>query len=109
MQTTSSNTVAAITNGAWRIDGNGLFLVFADVAFSINKMRKVDLNHCQLKRHYACGLVECMKKEFCEFSIDCADAGKYCGHQSVEYTEMMNRALIAMSDQEKAMDSVAIM
>jgi hypothetical protein len=36
MQTTSSHKVTVITHGALRIDGNGLFLVFADVAFSIN-------------------------------------------------------------------------
>jgi hypothetical protein len=50
-----------------------------------------------------------MKKDFCEFCIDCAYAGKYCGHPSIKYNETMNRALIAMSDQEKAMDSAAIM
>jgi hypothetical protein len=72
-------------------------------------MRQADLNNCKLKRHYACGLVECMKKDFCEFCIDCADAGKYCGHPSINYTETMNRALIAMSDQEKAKDSTATM
>jgi hypothetical protein len=85
----------------------GIF-VFADGAFSINIMKQADLNNCKLKRHYSCGLVECMKKDFCEFCIDCADAGKYCGHPSIKYNETMNRALIEMSDQEKSMDSVAI-
>src|SRR5665647_578793 len=102
MQTTSSHKVIVIAHGAWRIDGNGLFLVFADVAFSINIMRQVDLNNCKLKRYYSCGLVECMKKVFCEFCINCADAGKYCGHPSIKYNETMNGALIAMSDQAKA-------
>lgn len=50
-----------------------------------------------------------MKKDFCEFCIDCADAGKYCGHPSIKYNETMNQALIAMSDQENAMESAAIM
>jgi hypothetical protein len=109
MQTTSSNKVAAITHGVWRIDGNGLFLVFADVVFSINMMRQVELNDCKLKRHFTCGLVECMKKDFCEFSINCADAGKYCRHPSIKYTETMYRELIAMSDQVRAMDSAARM
>ena len=109
MQTTNSHKVAVITHGAWHIDGNGLFLVFADVAFSINIMRQVDLNNCKLKRHYSCGLVECMKKDFCKFCINCADAGKYCGHPSIKYNETINRTLIAMSDQEKAMESAAIM
>jgi len=108
MQTTSSRKVTVITHGAWRIDGNGLILVFADVAFSINIMRQADLNNCKLKRHYSCGLVECMNKDLCEFCIDCADAGKYCGHPSIKYNETMNWALIAMSDQEKAMASAAI-
>lgn len=49
-----------------------------------------------------------MKKDVCEFSINCADAGKYCGHPSVRYSETINRALIAMSDQEKVMESAAI-
>ena len=30
-RTTSSHKVTVITHGAWRIDGNVLFLVFADV------------------------------------------------------------------------------
>jgi hypothetical protein len=93
MQTTSSNKVAAI----------------ADAAISINMMRKEDLNNCELRIHYTCGLVECMKVDFCEFSIDCADAGKYCGHPSIKYSEKMNRALIEMSEQENAMDSAAVM
>ena len=49
-----------------------------------------------------------MKKVLCKFCIDCADAGKYCGHPSIKYNETINMALIAMSDQEKAMDSAAI-
>ena len=49
------------------------------------------------------------EENFCEFCIDCADAGKYCGHPSIKYYETMDRALIAMSDQEKAMESAAIM
>jgi hypothetical protein len=109
MPATRSHKVTVITRGAWRIDGIGLFLVFADVTFSISIMRQVDLNNCKSKIHYSCGLVECMKKDFCEFCINCADAGKYCGHPSVKYTETMNQALIAMSDQEKAMDSAAIL
>lgn len=109
MQTANSHKVAAITHGAWHIDDNGLFLAFADVAFSINIMRQADLNNCKLKRHYSCGLMECMKKVFCEFCINCADAGQYCGHPSIKYNETINRALIAMRDQEKAMDSAAIM
>jgi hypothetical protein len=71
-------------------------------------MAKADLNNCKLRSHLSCGLVECMKKDFCEFSINCADAGKYCGHPSVRYNETINRALSAMSDQEKVMDSAAI-
>jgi len=109
MQTTSSHKVTVITHGVWRIDDNGFFLVFVEVVFSINIMSQVDLNNCKSKRHYSCGLVECMKKDFCEFCIDCTDAGKYCGHPSNQYNETINRALIAMSDQEKAMDSAAIM
>jgi hypothetical protein len=50
-----------------------------------------------------------MKDDFCEFSIDCADAGKYCKHPSIKYSEKMNRALIEMSEQEHAMDSAATM
>ncbi|MCR4299429.1 MAG: hypothetical protein NUV75_11905 [Gallionella sp.] len=109
MQTSSSHKVTVITHGAWHIDDNGLFLVFADVAVSINIMRQADLKNCKLKIHYSCGLVECMKKDFCEFCINCADAGKYCGHPSIKYNETMNQALIEMSDPEKAMDSAAIM
>lgn len=109
MQTTSSNMVAVTTHGAWCIDENGLFLVFSDEYFSINMMRNEDLNHCQSKCHYTCGLVECMKIGHCEFSIDCADAGNYCGHPSVKYTETMHQALIAMRDEEKAIDSAAML
>jgi hypothetical protein len=72
-------------------------------------MRQADLNNCKLKRHFSCGLVECMKKDVCEFSINCAAAGKYCRHPSIKYTETMNQALIAMSAQEMAVDSAAIM
>jgi hypothetical protein len=109
MQMTISHKVTVITRGAWRIDSIGLFLVFADVAFSISIMRQVDLSNCKSKLHYSCGLVECMKIKFCKFCIDCADAGKYCGHPSIKYSETMNRALIAMSDQEKAMASATIL
>jgi hypothetical protein len=109
MQTTSSNKVVTIAHGALRIDGSGWFLVFADVAYSIDLMRQVDLDNCQSKRHFACGLVECMKSDYCEFSINCADAGKYCRHPSIKYSEAMNRELIAMSDQVKAADSAARM
>jgi hypothetical protein len=101
--------VAATTRAAWCIDANGLFLVFADVYFSMSMMRKADLIHCQSKCHYACGLVECMKDDRCEFSIDCADAGNYCGHPSVGYSETMHRALIAMRDQERAIGSAAML
>jgi hypothetical protein len=72
-------------------------------------MGQADLSNCKSKRLYSCGLVECMKKEYCEFCINCADAGKYCGHPSIKYNEKINQALIAMSDQEKAMDSAATM
>lgn len=65
-------------------------------------MKKVDLKNCESKKHYACGLVECEKEGFCEFSIDCADAGKFCRHPSVKYTDKMEQALIEISEQEKA-------
>jgi hypothetical protein len=71
MQTTSSHKVTVITHGALRIDGNGLFLVFADVAFSIN-------------------IIETSRP-------------------LSNIKETINRALIAMSAQAKAMDSAAIM
>ncbi|MDP1635945.1 MAG: hypothetical protein Q8L69_14850, partial [Gallionellaceae bacterium] len=87
----------------------GSFLVSAYVVFSINIMRQAGQNNCKLKRHFACGLVECMKNDFCEFCINCADAGKYCGHPSIKYTETMKQALIAMRDQVKVMDSAARM
>jgi hypothetical protein len=89
------------------IDGNDRTLVFAGVAISINMMRQMDLDDCQSKRHFACGLVECMKNDLCEFSIDCAGAGKYCRHPSIKYSETMDRELLAMSGQVKAMDSAA--
>lgn len=109
MQTNCSRKVIATTQGAWRIDDNGLLIVFADFSFLINSMRHAYLDNCKSKRPYSCGLVECMKKVVCEFCIDCADAGKYCGHPSIKYNETINRALIEMSAQEKAMDSAALM
>lgn len=102
MQMTSFNMVAAIPHSAWYSDGDGSGLIFGDVVFSFNIMRHVNLNYCKSKRHFACGLVECMKDDYCEFSIDCADAGNFCRHPSVKYTDTMDRELIAMSDQEKA-------
>jgi hypothetical protein len=50
-----------------------------------------------------------MKEVFCKSCIDCADAGKYCGHPSIKYNEAIYMALIAISDQGKAMDSAVIM
>jgi hypothetical protein len=82
---------------------------FRSVAFSINMMKQVDLDNCKSKRHFACGLVECMKSDYCEFSINCADSGKYCRHPSIQYSEAMDRELIAMSGQVKAADSAARM
>lgn len=53
-----------------------------------------DLENCEYKKRYACGLVECMTSSFCEFSIDCGDAGSFCKHPSVKYTEKMLQALL---------------
>jgi hypothetical protein len=53
-----------------------------------------DLDHCEYKKRYACGLVECMTASVCEFSIDCGEAGSFCRHPSVKYTEKMLQALL---------------
>jgi hypothetical protein len=49
---------------------------------------------CEFKKLYACGLVECMSSAVCNFSIDCGDAGLFCRHPSVKYTERMIQALL---------------
>lgn len=63
--------------------------------FSTRTVR--DLEHCEYKKRYACGLVECESSSVCEFSIDCGDAGSFCKHPSVKYTEKMLRALLDFS------------
>jgi hypothetical protein len=51
-------------------------------------------DNCEFKKIYACGLVECMSAGVCKCSIDCGDAGSFCRHPSVKYTERMIQALL---------------
>jgi hypothetical protein len=108
MQTTSSHKVKVITCGALANQWQRLVSCFPTL-FSISTMRQANLNDCTLKRYYSCGMMELRQRSFCEFRINCVDAGKYCGHPSIKYTETINPVLIEMSDQEQTMDSATIM